>query len=218
MKQKKQFRILTKLISVILCLCLMFTGCIIGAVFFVRPSTSVLEKRKLTEFPKFTMTTFLNGQYFSEISTWYSDTYPMRDSLMSVSQNMKNVYGIHQDTMVVGTKKEADAIPTDEKASKEVKTVKVPDNYSFDEDMQNQILSSMYVKNGAAYSMYYFTQNSADIYIKALNHFAKRLKGTSNVYSLLVPNNAVVLSDEELKKLGGSDMKEAIDYYYLNYS
>lgn len=95
MKQKKQFRILTKLISVILCLCLMFTGCIIGAVFFVRPSTSVLEKRKLTEFPKFTMTTFLNGQYFSEISTWYSDTYPMRDSLMSVSQNMKNVYGIH---------------------------------------------------------------------------------------------------------------------------
>lgn len=217
MKQKKQFRILTKLISVILCLCLMFTGCIIGAVFFVRPSTSVLEKRKLTEFPKFTMTTFLNGQYFSEISTWYSDTYPMRDSLMSVSQNMKNVYGIHQDTMVVGTKKEADAIPTDEKASKEVKTVKVPDNYSFDEDMQNQILSSMYVKNGAAYSMYYFTQNSADIYIKALNHFAKRLKGTSNVYSLLVPNNAVVLSDEELKKLGGSDMKEAIDYYYNNY-
>lgn len=112
MKQKKQFRILTKLISVILCLCLMFTGCITGAAFFSRPSTSVLEKRKLTEFPKFTMTTFLNGQYFSEISTWYSDTYPMRDSLMSVSQNMKNVYGIHQDTMVVGTKKEADAIPT----------------------------------------------------------------------------------------------------------
>ena len=64
MKQKKQFRILTKLISVILCLCLMFTGCIIGAVFFVRPSTSVLEKRKLTEFPKFTMTTFLNGQFY----------------------------------------------------------------------------------------------------------------------------------------------------------
>lgn len=86
MKQKKQFRILTKLISVILCLCLMFTGCITGAAFFARPSTSVLEKRKLTEFPKFTMTTFLNGQYFSEISTWYSDTYPMRDSLMSVSK------------------------------------------------------------------------------------------------------------------------------------
>ena len=74
MKQKKQFRILTKLISVILCLCLMFTGCITGAAFFARPSTSVLEKRKLTEFPKFTMTTFLNGQYFSEISTWPDGT------------------------------------------------------------------------------------------------------------------------------------------------
>ncbi|MFR3429324.1 MAG: DHHW family protein [Holdemanella porci] len=105
MKQKKQFKILTKLVAVILCLCLMFTGCITGAAFFVRPATSDLEKRKLTEFPKFTMATFLNGQYFSDISIWYADTYPMRDSLMNLSQEMKNVYGVRQKTMMVGTKK-----------------------------------------------------------------------------------------------------------------
>ena len=217
MKQKKQFKILTKLVAVILCLCLMFTGCITGAAFFVRPATSDLEKRKLTEFPKFTMATFLNGQYFSDISIWYSDTYPMRDSLMNLSQEMKNVYGVRQKTMMVGTKKEADKIPTKKKKTKKVEPVPVPEDYSFDEDMQNQILSNLYVKNGAAYSMYYFVQDSADLYINAMNRFAKRLKGTSKVYSLLIPNNSIVLPDDELKKLGGSDMKQAINYYYKNY-
>ncbi|MFR3429325.1 MAG: DHHW family protein [Holdemanella porci] len=65
--------------------------------------------------------------------------------------------------------------------------------------MQNQILSNLYVKNGAAYSMYYFVQDSADLYINAMNRFAKRLKGTSKVYSLLIPNNSIVLPDDELK-------------------
>lgn len=113
---------------------------------FVRPATSDLEKRKLTEFPKFTMATFLNGQYFSDISIWYADTYPMRDSLMNLSQEMKNVYGVRQKTMMVGTKKEADKIPTKKKKTKKVEPVPVPEDYSFDEDMQNQILSNLYVK------------------------------------------------------------------------
>lgn len=217
MKQKKKFIIMTRLCSVVLCLCLMITGCLMGASFFARPSTSLLEKRKLTQFPQFSVSAFLDGQFFSDISTWYSDTFPMRDTLIGVSQKMKNHYGIRQKTMVVGNKKKADKIPTKKKIKKEVKTVEVPKDYSFDEDMQNQILSNLYVKDGAAYSMYYFVQNSADVYIQAMNLFASRLKGTSKVYSLLVPNNSVVLSDEELQRLGGSDMKAAINYYYESY-
>lgn len=217
MKQKKIFTILTRLCSVVLCLCLMVTGCLTGAMIFARPTTSTLEKRKLTAFPKFSVSTFLDGKYFSEVSTWYSDTFPMRDTLVGVAQKMKNHYGIAQKTMVVGTTKQADQIPTKEKVNKKVKTVDVPKNYSFDQDMQNQILSNLYVKDGAAYSVYYFVKDSADIYIQSLNHFASKVKGTSKVYSLLVPNNSVVLPDKELKKLGGSDMKQAIDYYYKNY-
>lgn len=52
MKQKKKFTILTRLCSVVLCLCLMVTGCLTGAMIFARPTTSTLEKRKLTAFPK----------------------------------------------------------------------------------------------------------------------------------------------------------------------
>ena len=34
----------------------MLIGCVMGFLFFFRPSTSQVEKRKLTEFPKFTVT------------------------------------------------------------------------------------------------------------------------------------------------------------------
>lgn len=78
--------------------------------------------------------------------------------------------------MVVGTSKQADQIPTKEKVNKKVKTVDVPKNYSFDQDMQNQILSNLYVKDGAAYSVYYFVKDSADIYIQSLNHLPLKSK------------------------------------------
>ena len=58
------------------------------------------------------------------------------------------------------------------------------------EEIQNQIQQGLYVKNGAAYSVYYFSQSAADTYTQALNHAAKELEGQADVYSILVPNNS----------------------------
>lgn len=57
------------------------------------------------------MKTFLNGEYFSDVSTWYSDTYPFRDALVSADQKLKGLYGIESKTMMVGEEKQADEIP-----------------------------------------------------------------------------------------------------------
>ena len=96
-----------------------------------------------------------------------------------------------------------------------VKTVEPPDSKAMDEAFQKQLQDNLYVKDGAAYSMYYFVQDSATQYIDALNGAAAKLSGQTDVYDILVPNSSgILLSDSELKKLGGSDQKQAIEYYY----
>lgn len=236
----------------------MALGAFIGLLFFVRPKKSSVEKRELAKFPSFTVTSFLDGSYFEEVSLWYSDTYPMRDKLVSADQSLKSLYGIETGTQVIGGTAHADDIPdadadaadssvatpedvtsgsttesttedpeigfpasmtnknADETAeSNTVEAVEPPDSKAMDEAFQKKLQDNLYVKNGAAYSMYYFVQDSATEYIDALNNAAAKLAGKTNVYDILVPNQSgVQLSDKELKKLGGSDQHQAIEYYY----
>ena len=96
-----------------------------------------------------------------------------------------------------------------------VQTVDPPDSKAMDAAFQKQLQDNLYVKDGAAYSLYYFVQDSATEYINAMNNAASKLSGVADVYDILVPNNSgVLLPDDDLAKLGGSDQKQAIEYYY----
>lgn len=254
--QKMQIRKF-RTIGVLAFAAIMAVGAFIGLLFFVRPKKSITEKRELAKFPSFTITSFLDGSYFESVSLWYSDTYPMRDKLVSADQGLKSLYGIEAGTQVVGGNTKGDDIPevdkdsikqtsteaatdtsvdtstedpeiglpaskTDSKTNKgnssgktTVQTVEPPDSKAMDEAFQKQLQDNLYVKDGAAYSLYYFVQDSATEYIDALNNAAAKLSGVANVYDILIPNNSgVLLSDEDLAKLGGSDQKQAIEYYY----
>ena len=220
-KQKRQaarFRAL----SVRIFAALMVLGGLLGLMFFVRPDTSDVEKRKLTEFPKITLSALWNGEFFSDLSLWYSDTFPMRDALIAADHKMESIYGVKTSTMMVGNQKQSDDIPDKKKKesggakkAEEVKEISAPDSREMEAEIQNQIQDSLYVKDGAAYTIYYYDQESADIYTAALSNAAAKLKGDTDIYSILVPNSTgVVLPEEEQAKLAGADEKQAIDYYY----
>lgn len=243
---KKQRQIIKKYhnLGIILFAGVMLLGAFLGLLFFARPKTSEKEKRSLAKYPSFTMKTFLNGEYFSDVSTWYSDTYPFRDALVSADQKLKGLYGIESKTMMVGEEKQADEIPdindnteavtetttaatteaatedteagaTTEATTEKVREVDPPDSKGMDEEIQNQIQQNLYVKGDAAYSVYYFGKENCTNYVAALNNVAAELKGQTTVYNILVPNNSgVMLSKDELSKLAGSDQEQAIDYYY----
>ena len=55
----------------------------IGILWFARPKTSEVEKRDLTKFPKLTLAGIWDGSFFSDVDTWYADTYPLREGLIS---------------------------------------------------------------------------------------------------------------------------------------
>lgn len=220
--QKKQIT-LFRLVAVSSFVCILCISFLIGLLFFFRPSVSEVEKRELTKFPKISLQTLWDGKFFSDVSLWYSDTFPMRDSLIAMNQDIQSHYGIQLEEKLVGRTEKGDEIPTkkdDKKTTvrKKHKKGTKPNSTAMAEEVQNQVFEGLYYENGAVYGGYYFNQEAADIYIDAVNNASKKLDGKTNVYSILVPNNSGALLDEEtLEKLGGSDQVGAIQYYYDEY-
>lgn len=200
-------------------------GLLIGLVFFARPSTSELEKRELTGLPELTLQTFLDGEYFERLSLWYSDTYPLREQMVATDRFVKTLYGIQPDTMMVGGNIAQQEIPEvsesgDTSSSNTTQrptyqAAEPPTEQAVQAEIQDKIMSGLYVKDGAAYSMYYFDQESVDTYCAAITKAAERLKGKANVYSVLIPTNAyALLSESELAALGGANQRQALNYFY----
>ena len=82
----------------------------IGLLWFARPKTSTLEKRELTAFPKLTLQGVWDGSFCSGVDTWYADTYPLREGLISLDTKMEDLYGIRGEQLVDGGQV-ADEIP-----------------------------------------------------------------------------------------------------------
>lgn len=197
-------------------------GMILGLCFFLRPATSQAENRDLTKFPSFSIADLASGAYTEGISTWYADTYPFRDQLMGINKALKGLNGFESDTQMYGSAVQADDIPDEAAKTNEKKDPVAPetyDSFNLEEDVQGQIMQGLYVDEGTVYATYGFTQEAADDYVNAVNGAADKLEGTTQVYSILIPNNSgILLSKEELSALGGSNQAQAIQYYYDSYN
>lgn len=121
-KARRKLLALSRLGCIVLFAVVMIIGSVTGLLFFARPSSSALEKRDLTTFPAITVSSFLDGSWFSQISTWYSDTYPGRDSLLAMNRVLQKAQGITPTEQVVGGDHQADEIgktPAEEEQPKD---------------------------------------------------------------------------------------------------
>ena len=59
----------------------------------LRPTVSYAEKRELAKFPKFTLSGLADGSYFGEITTWFSDTFPGRETWLEVADYTASLHG-----------------------------------------------------------------------------------------------------------------------------
>ncbi len=210
---------------------------IVGLLFFARPTTSEVEKRTLTPMPALSWDSFWSGAYFSDLALWYSDTYPLREQLVTADQAIANLHGIKSETQMIGGTKQADELPPAESSSdekddtanskknegsstkREREKVEVPAQEVMAEAIQNQVLDGLYVKGDSAYSIYYFSQEAVQEYADAMNEAAQKLKGVADVYSVVAPNSSgILLSEKEVKDLGGTNQVDAIKYFYSLYS
>lgn len=67
----------------------------------LRPTVSHIEKRNLAEFPEFSVEALMSGDYFDDITTWFSDTFPGRESWIELASQTKSLHG-NSDVMIAG--------------------------------------------------------------------------------------------------------------------
>lgn len=84
---------------------------VIGMLIPLRPEASDIEKRKLAEFPSFSVSAIWDGSYFNDISTWYSDSYPFREGFLTAGSAIEKLYGIHTQEIHGNATQSADEIP-----------------------------------------------------------------------------------------------------------
>ena len=67
----------------------------------LRPTVSYIEKRSLAEFPEFSVEALTSGDYFDDISTWFSDTFPGRESWITLASRTESLHG-YSEIMIAG--------------------------------------------------------------------------------------------------------------------
>ena len=74
----------------------------------LRPEISQREKRRLREFPTFSVQSLLSGDYFDDITAWFSDTFPGREMMLEVSEKIDSLHGLNKNEVALSGGSHAD--------------------------------------------------------------------------------------------------------------
>lgn len=225
-KEKVNKTVLVKTVSFFLFL---YMGTAVAFIIPLRPSYSESEKRDLHKFPEFTVKAFTDGSYFSDISLWFSDTFPFREGLTLANSYLQKLSGF--DSIVIhGDVESGDEIPdlplqvpvteettlppvTDVTEAVTESTEPVSDTTNPDTP-STQSLGAILVAGNSAYEYYHFSSKLAPEFINAVSSIKSVAGNNANVYSLLVPTSIDITLDENLRKdVSSADQKKALDYF-----
>lgn len=81
----KQDNIYISIIAII------FTALVCVFDFLPRSTFSILEKRDLKQFPKYSFESLRTGDFTKNINSWFSDSEPYRDFFMMISMKQKSL-------------------------------------------------------------------------------------------------------------------------------
>ena len=216
---------------------------VIGHLWFARPDTSELEKRELTEFPKFSLSGIWDGSFFSGIETWYSDTYPLREKMIAADQRLDSMYGVRKEQIVAGGKvaEEIPEGPVDlEALANQDDPEPAPSNPGVITDQGGdngadnggadtaedqggnpgvetpaELTGTIYITENCGYGVYYYTQKMSARYCINVNSLGDACAGKANVYCIICPISAgIMLSESVQEQIGASNEDEAMTWMY----
>lgn len=190
---------------------------VIGCLWFARPTESVKENRALTKFPEFTWESFISGEYTSQISLWFSDTFPTREGMINANDGIHNLYGIISDERAESDG-DADEIDKDKPMDKIDIDANVNIELDANEGAGGETIDGFYCLGDTAYELYYFNKKNSEAYVQLISKVQSKLKGKVDVYSMIVPlSYEFHLGSDVIEDLGASDCSDAIDYMYSGF-
>ncbi len=176
--------------------------------FFPHSTESQIEKRKLAQFPEFSLQSYFSGEFTKGVSTFYDDTVPYRDSFKTAGYNFKSIFGLHtEDEVKMINVKEVDKKPKpietskNETSQKPAETSKAAETSEQESQEESKLETSqmgdaeytvengiIVVKHNGHYrALELFGGGTGNTYVEALNHFHEDLGDSVKIYSMIAP-------------------------------
>lgn len=206
----------------------------------LRPTESYSEKRELAKFPEFSLTALADGSYFSDISLWYSDTFPGREDWIGLSTSITAFHG-HSEIAIQGDFGVVDEIPVatevlqvpetkpqqpEETPEEEVVAETVaetepaetePETWGGLNAEEYEVSNSAVVQIGdCAFNTLGFSKTYSDKYVELINDFAKAVEPMGvRVVSCPAPTAIGILVEKEyMPMLNSSPQDEMLNYLH----
>lgn len=169
---------------------------------FPRSTISQIENRTLAEFPKFTLSSYLSGDFTADIATYYDDTVPFRDSFKRAGSQLLGAMGVSgaEDTItLIQTDIVADNMNPEEETEKtlmpeasveeEPIVSEEPDKDYTAEEAEFGLSNGLMVvqQDGHWKCLSLFGDGSGDSYVNALNSLQKKIGNNVTIYSMPAP-------------------------------
>ena len=230
-------------VTVFLFVTLLVVTCIL---FFITPKKdySIVEKRKLTEFPKFSLSSLADGTYTDNITKYVSDNFVFRENLVEFSSDLEDKRGIRVDGVKLYNN-DLDIGETLEKSIdaplKKVKKMRigketpllgeeVKETIDFMKDLQNidiyeglseeeiigQQAGPLFLVGKTALEIFYGNSNISADYVNIINNYRLAISSDVNVYDMVVPTHFEFGLPEKYKGEVGKPQKPFIDEIYAN--
>ncbi|MBQ8834962.1 MAG: hypothetical protein IJ001_08595 [Oscillospiraceae bacterium] len=199
----------------------------------LRPTQSQMEKRNLAEFPEFSLEALVSGDYFDDISTWFSDTFPGREQWLSLSRSISSLHGyseisiagdlpvtmeVPQEPVTPVSTLPPETAPEGETAEPTVPTeTEGWGGVDAGEDADIEMGSNAVIQIGdAAFNAVGFSQHYSDEYAETVTAFAEAVKDSGiTVVSAPSPTAVGILIEPEfLDKLNCARQDEMIGYMH----
>jgi DHHW protein len=178
-----------------------FSGVLIifGLMFLLQKqeTKSLVEKRKLKEFPEFNTDSIYYGRYMRALDDYVADHFPYREGLVEFALKLKEWRGYHSDELIIiNTPKKPKKIIGKDSANVELDTAALEEGEVI-EDNRGLVIS-----DGRAMQLFGGNNSRAKNYAAMVNAYYEELKAEGiNVFNVVVPSSAEFYLPSKFKHL-----------------
>lgn len=188
---------------------------------FPRSTVSTLERRTLAVFPRFTLEKLRDGSFTHEVSSWFSDSEPYRDDLMTLSMWIKGNMGLAKSEDNVTFHASADGPMTAGEDATEtdlMATDSLDGHAAYDyenhvtADDNAKIANAGIIVVGSgdkvrALMVYGGGPKGGVRYAEAANRYKERFGDEVNVYSMVIPTAIEYYCPDKVRRYTNSQLK-----------
>ena len=206
----------------------------------LRPTQSQIEKRNLAEFPAFSVEALATGTYFDDITTWFSDTFPGRESWITLSSSLESLHG-HSEIAIAGDMPVVETLPQEipeptyptmpeEEIPAVTEEATAPATEATEagwggvdagDGAQIELGGGAVIQIGdSAFNAVGFSKIYSDKYAQTLSKFADYAaeKGVRTISAPAPTAVGILIEPEYLEKLGCADQNATIQYFHSQMS